>query len=757
MRKGDLHSRRFPDFLDGVILALRLGLRFAVPKSFSSSLRFATIGLLSFIIVLSCLCLLSGARIVSAQEERERHRTPSEEISGGGSANVLVETVLGDWRGRDLTRVVLSSSGGDGSTHPPGISRNPRAGEVLMSPAMLSVVRSDPDAAGFLASGELVGLIDPDGLRSPDELRMIQGVDRPVMRAAGAVPVAEFGVGDDVPTGLSPFELTFFPALMLLLIFVPTVGALTLTARMLSDRTDHRFALLRSLGLSVASCRAIAAIEVAPAAMFGTSFSLLTHEVMLGRVDRLPATSLWFFPGDAEIAFSAILLGALVGLTCTMLAAGFGARVPTVMASSRPGHQSVGRRSFLTAVFAVGCLQMGAATVLDPDLPFLGGKQGALMGAGICMVGAPAVVRALAAFIGTHLNGMSTRAGGLVGSRWGMSNPTATRLAVILTLGLTMVGMLTPVANSLEQDTSAAQAALAASRGYNFTVDGPNLSPSALSRMPGVGKVIPVLRGESREGQEVWAVVTTCARLSRFAHTEGCRPDTQWIESIETPVEGYVPMSDMTFDSREVPRPDVRRPVRAPLGTAYHGAVKVEPDQFGQPRRKIKRVLVNLPAGEQSIPPFTASLASLAPAALATNGNAELVAQGSAYDSYLRVLVWTLCIGLFALSLGFVSVAVRSVRERRDALRFLIRLGARRRTCFQAHWLAISLPLASGLATGCATLALFWTALRQVDPESQMSTPSMIALVAAAIALTLVVPFLTLPAVLEREGGPSTR
>jgi hypothetical protein len=152
---------------------------------------------------------------------------------------------------------------------PPGIDRLPKPGEMLASPALASLLRSDRSAAlRRRLHSRIVGTISPSGLAGPAELFAYRGAgdlsDRPYV-----TPVKSFGVsGDNDYQG--PI-ISILVILMVVALLLP-IGVFVATAsRFGSEQRNVRLAALRLLGADRLTTARIAAGE----ALLGASVGVL--------------------------------------------------------------------------------------------------------------------------------------------------------------------------------------------------------------------------------------------------------------------------------------------------------------------------------------------------------------------------------------------------------------------------------------------------------------------------------------------------
>ncbi|MEV6942936.1 FtsX-like permease family protein [Streptomyces sp. NPDC051172] len=173
---------------------------------------------------------------------------------------------------------------------PPGVSRFPGVGEMVVSPAL----------KGLLESGEgkllrerlperIVGTIAEPGLIGAQELAFYRGADHLVVRqdSGGVERIDRFGAGYKAPEKKDPALVLL--ALVGFLVLLLPVGVFVASAvRFGGERRDRRLAALRLVGSDSGMTRRIAADEALAGSLagllFGTVFFLIVRELS-GSVD----------------------------------------------------------------------------------------------------------------------------------------------------------------------------------------------------------------------------------------------------------------------------------------------------------------------------------------------------------------------------------------------------------------------------------------------------------------------------------------
>ncbi|QFR00082.1 ABC transporter permease [Streptomyces phaeolivaceus] len=202
-----------------------------------------------------------------------------------GKSLIVADTDT-EYKHLEIRGRLLEPEGADASP-PPGLGKFPAPGEMVVSPALAELLRSD---AGELLRDRLpykeVGGVGEAGLIGPGELAYYAGADGLAQRIDGSVVarIEAFGTStvDQPEEELDPILL-----LLILVVFVvllmPVAVFIATAVRFGGERRDRRLAALRLVGSDGRMTRRIAAGEALAGAVlglaFGTGFFLLGREI----------------------------------------------------------------------------------------------------------------------------------------------------------------------------------------------------------------------------------------------------------------------------------------------------------------------------------------------------------------------------------------------------------------------------------------------------------------------------------------------
>ena len=250
---------------------LALGVRLAFGGGRASWARLA---LTALGIGLAVALLLIAACVPNAQNAHQARTAATSFVFGEQPPIAGVDPLYVHWsydvyRGRDFSGKVLVP-GGPHAPVPPGVSRLPGPGEIVLSPALADLLASDDGALLRPRYPQrVIGLIGQDGLSGPNELTFYSGeAPRPGIQSEPAVSVVyRFGVTRD-DEALPPVLVLMMTVGVAVLLF-PLLVFVAIGARLSGATRDRRLAALRLVGAGASRVRWIAAGEALLSAVLG--------------------------------------------------------------------------------------------------------------------------------------------------------------------------------------------------------------------------------------------------------------------------------------------------------------------------------------------------------------------------------------------------------------------------------------------------------------------------------------------------------
>ncbi|WP_329383742.1 ABC transporter permease [Streptomyces sp. NBC_01716] len=246
---------------------LALGARFAVSGGREGWARTALTALGVGLGVALLLAATAVPRILDARDARSLAlgipSASSQSAADGGTDTFIWADATTEFRGDPVSGRLLRPEGAD-APPPPGVTKIPGAGEMVVSPALRDLLASsEGELLAQRLDDRIVGTIGDPGLVDPGDLRYYAGSSTLNVEAAG---IRSSGYGREASgTPFNPL-LVVLVILMCVVLLVP-VGVFIATAvRFGGERRDRRLAALRLVGADARTVRRIAAGE----ALFGT-------------------------------------------------------------------------------------------------------------------------------------------------------------------------------------------------------------------------------------------------------------------------------------------------------------------------------------------------------------------------------------------------------------------------------------------------------------------------------------------------------
>ena len=213
-----------------------------------------------------------------------------------------VSTLLGQ---RDFTVLFVDSV--EGATAPPGVVALPGPGDAVVSPAVRRRLESgDSIVSARINSARVIGEVDPDGLRFPDELLAYVGVRR-ADNSLPLDPITQWGV----PPGVH-FEQRNVPShvwiLLSLALGIPALVVVRAVFRQMWVSSQGLSDALSAAGGSYRLLSACVRWQIVPFAGVGILLGLPTARLLWPVVQRLP----WRFPPEFPDVGVSVLFAATV-------------------------------------------------------------------------------------------------------------------------------------------------------------------------------------------------------------------------------------------------------------------------------------------------------------------------------------------------------------------------------------------------------------------------------------------------------------
>jgi hypothetical protein len=220
---------------------------------------------------------------------------------------------------RAIDRVDVAAAGPNAPV-PPGIPHLPGSGEYYASPALTTLLRSEPaNELRDRFSGRQIGTIGEAALPSPNSLIIVIGhTARQLSQAPGAV---EVGAIQRTPASCYACQNTIGsgPVLQFILaggavaLLLPVLILIATASRLSAARRDERFAAMRLVGATPRQISVVSAVEAVVAAVAGVAVGFALFFVFRPLLYHVPFTGAPLAQGDLSLHWIDIVL-AVIGV-----------------------------------------------------------------------------------------------------------------------------------------------------------------------------------------------------------------------------------------------------------------------------------------------------------------------------------------------------------------------------------------------------------------------------------------------------------
>ncbi len=312
---------------------IRLGLRLTLGSGREAALRvFVTSAAVALGVGL-LLAALAGVNGLHAQSDRgvwlETALQPSPPTSTSGLWWLPSTDQFGS---QAIDRVDVAAVGPNAPV-PPGIAHLPGPGEYYASPALTTLMASEPASElGDRFAGRQIGTIGAAALPSPNSLIIVIGhTARQLSRAPGAVEVGAIQrtlancYHCQSPIGSGPV-LEWVLAGGAVFLLLPVLILIATASRLSAARREERFAAMRLVGAMPRQISVVSAVEAVVAALTGLVSGFALFFVCRPLLYHVPFTGAPFAQGDLSLQWIDIVLAVLGVPIAAVVSAGLALR-----------------------------------------------------------------------------------------------------------------------------------------------------------------------------------------------------------------------------------------------------------------------------------------------------------------------------------------------------------------------------------------------------------------------------------------------
>ncbi len=288
---------------------IRLGVRLTLGSGREAALRVLVTAVAVALGVELLLAALAGVNGLHAQTDRGAWLDTAAQASRSTATPdpLWWSSSTDQFGGQAIDRIDVAGTGPD-SPVPPGLTRLPGPGEYFASPALTSLLHSEP--ASELRDrypGRQIGTIGAAALPSPKSLIIIVGhTAGQLSRVPGAVKV---GAIQRTPSSCyrcqnvvgSGSILQFVLVVGVVALLLPILILIATASRLSAARREERFAAMRLVGATPRQISVVSAVEAVVAAVTGVAAGFVLFFVFRPLLYHVPFTGAPFSRGDLTL------------------------------------------------------------------------------------------------------------------------------------------------------------------------------------------------------------------------------------------------------------------------------------------------------------------------------------------------------------------------------------------------------------------------------------------------------------------------
>ncbi|MCX4461295.1 ABC transporter permease [Streptomyces sp. NBC_01728] len=707
------------------------------------------------------------------RDERIHHRIDTnldDRVITPSRRTVLVSDIDTVFRGREIRGRMLEPEG-PAAPLPPGVTRFPRAGEMVVSPALRKLLAAPgTDLLRERLDHPITGEVADGGLLGPGEYVFYLGGEHMADGVAGARRLDHFGkVYSEKP--LAP-ELVLLSVVGIVVLLAPVAVFIAAAVRFGGEHRDRRLAALRLVGADRRMTARIAAGETLASALIGVVLGAVLF--MIGRqfIELVDLQGLSVFTVDLtpEPVLAALTVAGVVGLSLAVTRLAMNGVAVEPLGVVRHSGGARRRLWWRIAVPVLGLLLLRTSVGDGSDIPDATSIVLVVVGMLALLIGVTAVLPWILDQLTRVSGGFGPLSWQLAVRRLQLSGEASTRsvngIVVAVAGAIALQTLFTGIAHGQNRDSRAAGNSPTSSThiGVARLDDGKGHAEryaSVFSSTPGVQQAIGYAElsvSAPDDGVPETVRVAGCAQLRLLASLPTCTDG----DAFAVTPHGADGAADTTvWTSGRTMRVDLN----GPLWKVPHITTSAEAKSSSLQGEFPEEMLLATPqAAGSTAMTHAVSTISITYSAFSDDIQdrlrttaAELdpsftidfptqAKSDTALDGIRRALLAGVTAVLLLIAASMLLGALEQVRDRKRVLAVLVAFGTPRRTLSRSILWQTALPVAMGLlVAGLVGTTLGSALLSLIGKTAVYDWSSMLAIAGIGAVASVAVTMLTLP------------